>query len=177
MNGKKQRDVDKTKAQSPIEQVAKSGAKKLSRRSDALPIKRKLRAAKQAAKNNAVKENRLELLFTIVNRSKAEYYVDLLHSFDVNMQIIALGQGTANASTMAYFGLDDLDKAVILSVINETKINDALGALEDKFAKIKNGKGIAYTVPLDGVIGTLIYGFLSNNRKTVKDNANKENKA
>ncbi len=177
MNGKKQRDVDKTKAQSPIEQAAKSGAKKLSRNSDALPIKRRLRAAKQAAKNNAVKENRLELLFTIVNRSKAEYYVDLLHSFDVNMQIIALGQGTANASTMAYFGLDDLDKAVILSVINETKINDALSALEDKFAKIKNGKGIAYTVPLDGVIGTLIYGFLSNNRKTVKDNANKENKA
>ena len=103
--------------------------------------------------------------------------MDLLHSFDVNMQVITLGHGTADASMMAYFGLDDLDKAVIISVITEAKIHDALAALEDKFAKIKNGKGIAYTVPLDGVIGTLIYGFLSNNRLAVKDDTNKENKA
>ena len=144
------------------------------------PTKRRLRAsAKHATKPaNAVKDDRLELLFTIVNRSKAEYYVDLLHSFDVNMQVVLLGHGTADANMMAYFGLDDLSKAVILGVVNETKLNKLLPAIEDKFAKIKNGKGIAYTVPLDGVIGTLIYGFLSDNRRAVKDNAaNKENKA
>ncbi len=177
MNGKKQRGEKQPRSQHPIKAATENSAKKPAQKSSAPPERKKSRAAKQAAKNNAVKENRLELLFTIVNRSKAEYYVDFLHSFDVNMQIITLGQGTANASTMAYFGLDDLDKAVILSVISETKINDALNALEEKFAKIKNGKGIAYTVPLDGVIGTLIYGFLSNNRKTVKDNTGKENKA
>ena len=41
--------------------------------------------------------------------------------------------------------------------------------LEDKFDTIKNGKGIAFTVPFSSVIGTLIYGFLSNNRMAVKE--------
>ena len=41
--------------------------------------------------------------------------------------------------------------------------------LEDKFNTIKNGKGIAYTVPMTGTVGVAIYQFLSNNRMSVKD--------
>ena len=36
--------------------------------------------------------------------------------------------------------------------------------LETKFATIKNGKGIAFAVPLSSVIGVNIYQFLSNNK-------------
>ncbi len=125
--------------------------------------------ARKAKKPPAIKDERLELLFTIVNRSKAEYYVDLLQSFEVNMQLIALGSGTADASMLELFGLSDSDKAVLIGVIRKNKIADALSTLEQKFKTIKNGKGIAYTVPLSGVIGTLIFGFLSNNRKAVKE--------
>ena len=107
-------------------------------------------------------------MVTIVNRSKAEYYADLIQSFDVNMQVMALASGTADAKMLAYFGLSDSDKTVIFSVIQENKIADAFASLEEKFATIKNGKGIAYTIPLTSVIGTLIFGFLSNNRMAVK---------
>lgn len=131
-------------------------------------IKQKI--AKKTGAPNTVTQNRLELLITIVNRSKGEYYMDLLHSFDVNMQFLALGHGTADANMLSLFGLNDSEKAVIFSIISEDKLQDALPTLEEKFAKIKNGKGIAYTIPLTSVIGTLIFGFLSNNRKTVKEN-------
>ncbi|MCM1368651.1 MAG: hypothetical protein NC184_07585 [Roseburia sp.] len=131
-------------------------------------IKQKI-AAKTAAPNT-VTQNRLELLITIVNRSKGEYFTDLLHSFDVNMQFVALGHGTADANMLSLFGLNDSEKAVIFSIISEDKAQDALHTLGEKFASIKNGKGIAYTVPLTSVIGTLIFGFLSNNRKAVKEN-------
>lgn len=126
-------------------------------------------AAKRATNGSTVTENRLELMITIVNRSKAEYYADLIQSFDVNMQVFALASGTADAKMLAYFGLSDSDKTVIFSVIQENKIPDAFAALEEKFATIKNGKGIAYTIPLTSVIGTLIFGFLSNNRMAVKE--------
>ncbi|MCI9032263.1 MAG: hypothetical protein HFK09_07105 [Clostridia bacterium] len=125
--------------------------------------------AKKAASPNTVANNRLELMITIVNRSKAEYYADLIQSFDVNMQVMALASGTADAKMLAYFGLSDSDKTVIFSVIQENKISDAFASLEEKFATIKNGKGIAYTIPLTSVIGTLIFGFLSNNRMAVKE--------
>ena len=37
-------------------------------------------------------------------------------------------------------------------------------ALEQRFATIKNGKGIAFAVPMSSVIGVNLYQFLSNNR-------------
>ena len=130
----------------------------------------KITAQKQPAQKNTVTENRLELLVTIVNRSKGEYYADLLHAFDVNMQFVALGHGTADAKMLSRFGLTDSDKTVIFSVIQGNNIDEALGVLEHRFKSIKNGNGIAYTIPLSSVIGTLIFGFLSNNRLAVKEN-------
>lgn len=125
--------------------------------------------SKRSNKNkNAVKDNKLEMVVTIVNRNKAEYYIDLMNSFDINIQLVTLGHGTADAKTLAYFGVTDIDKAVIIGVIQENKIPELISTLEEKFRTIKNGKGIAYTVPLTGVIGTLIFGFLSNNRRAVK---------
>ncbi|MCH5158469.1 MAG: hypothetical protein J1F33_04645 [Clostridiales bacterium] len=118
----------------------------------------------------------LELLFIIVNRSKGEFYADLMESFEVNMLLTAHGTGTADKSTLELFGLNDTDKAVILGVIRKSKIADALYTLDQKFKTIRNGKGIAYTVPLTGVIGTLIFGFLSNNRKMVKENTEESKK-
>ena len=132
----------------------------------------KIKAIKNAVKTNTVSDNKLELLVTIVNRSKGEYYIDLLQSFDVNMQFVTLGAGTADAQTLSRFGLTDSDKTVIFSIIQGNKLQDALYVLDRKFKTIKNGKGIAYTIPLSGVIGTLIFGFLSNTRMTVKTQEN-----
>ena len=85
------------------------------------------------------------------------------------MQMIVLAEGTANAKMLSILGLNSNEKAVIFGVIQEDKIPDAMHTLEEKFQTIKDGKGVAWTVPLTSVIGTLIYGFLSNNRLTVKE--------
>ena len=136
--------------------------------------KRAAQQAKSDPHTTTVSENRLELLITTVSRGKGEYYADLIQSFDVNMQFMAVGRGTADAKMLSMFGLTDSDKTVIFSVIQGNKLQAALDALEEKFRTIKNGKGIAYTVPLSGVIGKLIFGFLSNNRSMTVEN--KENK-
>ena len=118
---------------------------------------------------NTVTSNKLELLVTIVNKKKAEFYTDLLQSFDVNMQVTAFGRGTADAKMLVYLGLADLEKAVIFSVIKQNMLGNALSMLEYKFKTIKDGKGVAFSVPLTSVIGTLIFRFLSNNRMSVKE--------
>lgn len=118
---------------------------------------------------NTVTSNRLEMLITVVGRNKAEYYIDLIQSFDVNMQVMALAEGTADAKTMRYLGLTDNEKSVIFSIIQEDRIADAMHVLGEKFATLKGGKGIAFTVPLTSVIGKLLFGFLSNNRSFVRE--------
>ena len=145
-------------------------------------VKQKVAAAKKnvkekiskkiAANPNAVTSNRLKLLITIVSRPKADYFTDVLQAFEVNLQTVLMAQGTANAKTLSLLGLADTDKAVILSVIQENKVPDALSVLEEKFNTIKDGKGVAWTVPLSSVIGTLIYRFLSNNKTAVKEKQN-----
>ena len=85
------------------------------------------------------------------------------------MQLACRARGTARAQTLALLGLEDSPKTAIFSIIREDKIPDALAALETKFQTIKDGGGVAYTVPLTSVIGVAIYGFLSNNDRTVKE--------
>ena len=150
----------------------------MSERADKIIAKSRQRIAavktevKNAAKNKSAQNNkisnRLELMVTVVARNKAEYYMDLIQSFEVNMQTMVLAHGTADAKTLRVLGLSDSEKAVILSFIQQDKIGDAMAALDEKFKTIKDGKGIAYTIPLTSVIGKLIYGFLSNNKSVVK---------
>ncbi len=134
-------------------------------------IKRLLpdRIKKAAPAQNTVTNNRLELLITTVNRNKGDYYADLIQSFDVNMQVLALAEGTANAGMLGLLGISDSSKTVIFSIIQESKIADAMYVLEEKFKTIKGGKGIAFTVPLTSVIGKLFFNFLSNNKAAVKE--------
>ena len=132
-------------------------------------VKQRVVQKVKPASPNAVTSNRLKLLVTIVARNKADYFADLIQSFDVNMQMIVLAEGTANAKMLGILGLNSNEKAVIFGVIQEDKISDAMNTLEEKFNTIKDGKGVAWTIPLTSVIGTLIYGFLSNNRLTVKE--------
>jgi len=133
-------------------------------------VKQSVEAKRAALRQNTVTQNRLKLLITTVARNKADYYTDLIQSFEVNMQMTVLAEGTADAGMLATLGLTESSKAVIFSVIQEDLLPDALAALEEKFSTIKGGKGIAFTVPLTSVIGTLIFGFLSNNEAAVKEN-------
>lgn len=130
-------------------------------------------AKKPAPKKKQVSSvHKLKMLVTIVDRSKTLFYTDLLEQFEVTVQMILYGKGTANSQMIDLLGLVESDKSVILSYIREDKVKDALDTLSEKFKKVKNGKGIAFTVALDSIIGVSIYQLLSNDR-TVKDGGKK----
>ena len=124
------------------------------------------KARKTTVKKNNVNDGfkKLKLLVTVVNRSKTEFFMDFLTAYEVNFQTAVLGQGTARSETLYMLGLEDSDKGVIFSVLREDKAEEAMQGLEDKFHTLKNGKGIAFTIPMSSVIGVAIYRFLSNNR-------------
>ena len=112
--------------------------------------------------DSAIKK--LKLLFTIVDRPKGEFYLDVISQFDVNCQMSMGGLGTATSDLVDILGLEP-HKAVILSVIREDKVDAVMNTLEEKFHTIRNGKGIAFAVPLSSVIGVNLYQFLSDNRQ------------
>ncbi len=124
--------------------------------------KQKKLPEKQVSASLPIAPEKLQLLVTVVNREKAEFYTDLLHSFEINLQLTLLGSGTASTEMLNLLGLSDNEKSVLLSVVREDKAKLALMALDEKFRTLRNGKGIAYTIPMTGTIGVAIYRFLAN---------------
>lgn len=116
---------------------------------------------------NTVNESaikKLKLLFTVVDRNKGEFYLDVLSQYEINFQTVLHGKGTAASEILDMLGLNN-NKAVIVSVIREDLVDTVTKVLEEKFETIRNGKGIAFAVPLSSVIGVNMYRFLSNNRQ------------
>lgn len=107
---------------------------------------------------------KLSLLITVVERSKGEFYMDVLSEYEINCQMLLSGKGTANSNVVEMLGLN-INKAVILSIVREDMVGPVIKCLEEKFETIRKGKGIAFAVPLSSVIGVNMYQFLSNNRQ------------
>ncbi len=107
---------------------------------------------------------KLKLLITVVDRPKAEFYLDVLSQFEVNFQMAATGKGTATSDLVDMLGLN-IHKAVLFSVVREDLVDEIMKCLEDKFATIRGGKGVAFAVPMSSVIGVNMYQFLSNNKQ------------
>jgi predicted class III extradiol MEMO1 family dioxygenase len=111
---------------------------------------------------------RLEMLITIVDKKKGEFYADLLQSFDVNMQMIVSAKGTAEAKMLEYLGLSNSEKSVIISMVREDRLEEIEAVLENKFATVKGGKGVALSIPMSSIMGAAAFGFLSNEGGYVK---------
>lgn len=122
----------------------------------------KKKKSKSAERTLAPKK--LKLLVLVINKNKADFYMDFLQSFEVNMQMQMHAQGTAGSDMLHYLGLEESEKRVLFSLIREDRAEEAMKALEEKFSTLRGGKGIAYTVPLSSVAGGAIYQFLSNHR-------------
>ena len=106
---------------------------------------------------------KLKLIITVVDRPKGEFYLDVISQFEVNCQMAVAGVGTASSEIVELLGLNN-HKAVILSIAREDQVPTIMNTLEEKFQTVRNGKGVAFAVPLSSIIGVNLYQFMSNNR-------------
>lgn len=95
---------------------------------------------------------KLKLLFTVVDRNKGEFYLDVLTQFEINCQLALGGLGTANSEIVDLLGLNR-HKAVLISVVRDDMMDEVMKKLEQKFETVRNGKGIAFSLPVSDVTG------------------------
>ena len=94
--------------------------------------------------------NKLSLLTMIINHSQEEEFIDFLKDKQAGFKNIIHATGTASDSVLDYFGLNEIKKCIILSVVPYNRSKYILKQLkEDKKIKIDEpGNGIAFTIPL-----------------------------
>lgn len=119
--------------------------------------------------NRNIAPVKLEMLMAIVHKDKVAYFSSLIQSHKANFQFHTPAQGTTHL-ILNYLGLAERPKTLILSIVRADEAQALIDQLDETFAKGKEYKGIAFTVSLTSIIGTLAYGFLSN-EKRVKEEA------
>jgi hypothetical protein len=113
---------------------------------------------------------KLELLLAVVHNDKAAYYSSLIQSHQANLQLTVPAKGTSHL-ILNVLGLTEKPKSLVMSVVRADQAASLIDLLDQNFKKGKNYKGVAFTVPMTSVIGTLVYGFLANDKRTVKKEA------
>lgn len=105
-----------------------------------------------------------KLLVTVVDHRKEDFFIDYIQENGANLQLTMRGEGTAKTEMLRMLGLTDSEKTVLLSVIREDLSRALCDSLAEKFKTVKNGQGIAFTIPLSSVVGALVYRFLSDQK-------------
>ena len=113
---------------------------------------------------------KLELLLAIVRNDKAAFFSSLIQSHQANLQLTVPAKGTTHL-ILDYLGLTEKPKSLVVSVVRADQAAGLIELLDQTFQKGKGYKGIAFTIPMTSVIGSLVYGFLSNDKRTVKEQA------
>ena len=100
------------------------------------------------------------LMTTIVDRKITNKYIDLYKENDLNVMLLTLGLGTASNDILDYLGLDNPEKAVAFSVIEEHSWIQIKKQLQKKLQIDAPGGGITFITPLSSIGGQKALHFL-----------------
>lgn len=107
------------------------------------------------------KANRPKLLISIVERGKGTELVKLYNGADVRFHYRTIGHGTATSQIMDILGLDSTDKDILISMAEESLINQLVYRMSDELRGRVEARGILFDLPLTGMnsIITAILGL------------------
>jgi nitrogen regulatory protein PII len=111
----------------------------------------------------------LYLMTTIMDRKKANKYLNLFQENNLHVIFWFLGYGTVSNEILDYLGLESPEKAVALSVLDEDTWFHTKKQLEKKLHIDAPGGGISFIIPLSSVGGKKTLQFLLE-----KEDYNKE---
>ncbi len=103
---------------------------------------------------------KLYLMTTIADRKTAKKYSDLYWEIGQHVTFVTLGAGTASSDILDYLGMENTEKAVIFSILEEETWMDVKKQLQKKLKIDAPGGGIAFIVPLSSIGGKKPLQFL-----------------
>lgn len=102
----------------------------------------------------------LYFMSTIVDRKIIKNYLELYKENGQNVMFLTLGVGTATNEMLDYLGLDVNEKAIALSVVEDSKWVELKKQLQKKLKIDAPGGGIAFIIPLSSIGGKKPLQFL-----------------
>ena len=104
--------------------------------------------------------SRLYMMVTITDRNRKKKFEEFYKKNEHMVYFTTLGRGTANSEMLDYFGLEESEKVVILSVVTEETWKKLRREMIVKMQIDVPGTGIAFIVPLSSIGGEKTLHFL-----------------
>ena len=104
----------------------------------------------------------LYLMVSIMDRNKTKRFKSLYQSCGINVAFDTSGHGTAASEMLEYFGLEDSEKAVVMSVVTEDTWKEAKKGLERRLQIDVPGTGIVFVIPMSAIGGKRALYFLTD---------------
>ena len=98
-------------------------------------------------------QKRATLLVGIVNKEDEIKFTATVNKYCTAFHASGIGHGTARSSYLSYFGINDIEKRAVFSIIPETLSKNVLKGLSQALKLYLLGRGIAFTMPLSGISG------------------------
>jgi hypothetical protein len=104
---------------------------------------------------------RLQLLFTVIDRGRGNDVERLLREGGVTYNMTAPGYDASGVDLADILGLTDFERDIVISVVQEDRAHDILDRLRIKFDLDRPDCGLAFTIPISGVSGSLALKYIS----------------
>lgn len=112
---------------------------------------------------------KLCLMTTIINRNQSKKYLNLYKEENIQVMFLTLGEGTASGAVLDYLGLEATEKAVVFTVLDESKWIKTKKDLRQKLQIDAPGGGIAFIIPLSSIGGKKTLQFLTASQEFQKE--------
>lgn len=96
-------------------------------------------------------EKRAKLLIGIVNKEDEIGFTAAVNKCCTAVHFSGIGHGTARSSYMSYFGINDIEKRVVFSIIPEACERTVLKTVSKDIRLYLLGRGIAFTTPISAI--------------------------
>lgn len=110
----------------------------------------------------------LFMMTSILDRHKAKKFMAFYQEYGVQVILHTLGRGTAASEMLDYFGLEAVEKVLMISVVTREIWREVKRGLQEKMRIDVPGTGIAFIVPLSSIGGKKQLQFLTEHQKFVK---------
>lgn len=121
-------------------------------------------------------DKRAKLLVGIVNKEDELAFTSAVNKCCTAVHFSGVGHGTARSSYMSYFGINDIEKRVVFSLIPETLEHSVLKTVGHDLRLYLLGRGIAFTMPLSAISNIVEDAVLAATEETRAPATVKENK-
>ena len=114
-------------------------------------------------------DRRAKLLVAIINKEDEMKFTGTVNKLCTAVHFSGIGHGTARSSYMSYFGINDIDKRIVFSIIPSTLEHTVLDAVGRELRLYLLGRGIAFTTPISTISSIVEDAVLSTPDRDIAD--------